>query len=950
VTRSGLGVDSNISSVKLFVDGVQRGTSQSLGSTHKATFSLTSNPIVVSANTTQEIVLAADIIAAPTYDMHVLGIADASDITTTATLSGTFPINGNVMTLANVTIGTATIAAGSLNPGTTSGDTGVDPDQTSYRFSQIKITAGATEAINISQLTAIKNGTAASSDVKSVELYNDTAGTSLGIVESLDADGRAVFDDLNLEIAKGGKVELSIKADLTNGSGRTIGFDAHDGTSSTILLSGVTYGYGITPTVAAAFCDTGVTDYTCQRQTITQGFLTVSKSASAPATGKIAVGGTEIPLMAFDYVVSGEPINVSQTVIKYTTASSGSIEDYTNWRLYLSDGTPLAGPMDGSNTGADSTETLTFTDAYTLPVGTNVVYVKADVSSSAVATETVYVHSTAGTVTAKGANAGKTVYTTSSGTTVPPAAVITGNTMTLQGPTLTVVTAATPIAGNVVVNAQDQEFAYVDLDASASAEDIRVTTIIIEDQVTGGTTTYTGVNNLELWGDADNTDTDDSVVKLATSNSTAINAQITTFTFAEPLRVKKGTSSRLTLKMDVVNLSASTTHNFNIGTDGSVTTDIVTATGWGTGEDATITYSGTGQVQTVSSVGILKVEPGVNRPQAAQFVAGTTGNEMMTYKLTSSYEAIDITDFYIATTSGTAQADVAKVKLYVDGVQVGTINGYTLNAGGDAHIVLDSGTIVVPKDDNVILSIKIDLAIKSQLTDAATLEIGIGDDDGDDSVWTTQDGTAVSGSYLVVATGQSSGTAIAPTTIDSLGTNAGDISASYIQYLYDGVLTVSKNASSPSGTQTAGPGSEVLRLNLTATGDDITINDIEFDVAGTCTVAGTAVTTLVSEDGNVIYESWAAAAGLNLGDFNVSIDGGAAFTNTLQIGAGQTKVVILKGDTTGCASTETLSVSLTAPTASNGTTAGIEWQNVSANNVDSALTRTLPVVGGGLAY
>jgi len=137
VTRTGLGIDSNLSSVKLYVDGVQRGTSQSLGSTHIATFTLSSNPIVVPANSTVAVVLGANIAAATAYDQHILGIANATDVTTTATVTGSFPVNGNVMSLANVTIGTATLYNGALHP---SADTGTDPDDEDYRFTQLKIT------------------------------------------------------------------------------------------------------------------------------------------------------------------------------------------------------------------------------------------------------------------------------------------------------------------------------------------------------------------------------------------------------------------------------------------------------------------------------------------------------------------------------------------------------------------------------------------------------------------------------------------------------------------------------------------------------------------------------------------------------------------------------------------------------------------------------------------
>ncbi len=190
--------------------------------------------------------------------------------------------------------------------------------------------------------------------------------------------------------------------------------------------------------------------------------------------------------------------------------------------------------------------------------------------------------------------------------------------------------------------------------------------------------------------------------------------------------------------------------------------------------------------------------------------------------------------------------------------------------------------------------------------------------------------------------------------IDSVGDGSGTIVASYVQYLYDGILTVTLNSASPSGTATAGANKQLLKLDLTATGDDITINDIEFITGGTCTVAGTAITTLQSADLGTTYAEWTAAVsitGATPQDFNFSVDEtNTAWNTALIIEAGTTKSVVLVGDTTGCTTNETLQVSLDNPAASAGTTAGIEWANAGATNVDSALTQDLPIVGNSLVY
>ncbi|MBI5071367.1 hypothetical protein HZB93_00495 [Candidatus Falkowbacteria bacterium] len=1013
VTRSGLGIDANLSAIKLFVDGVQRGTSQSLGSVHQATFSLTSNPIVVSAGTTKAVVLGADIAVATAFDQHVLGIALASDITTTATVSGTFPVNGNTMSLVNTSIGSATISGGPLNPGASSGDVGIDPAAVGFRFSQIRIAAGSTEPLVIEQITAIKNGTAANTDVKNIELFNDTAGTSLGTVTGLDSNSKAVFSSLNLTVAKGAYVELSIKADMAGGSGRTIGFDVHDGTSFAGMIKGGTFNFGIAPTFTntTAFCDTGVTDYTCQRQTINQGYLTVSKSASAPATGKIPVGGTNVSLMAFDFTVAGEPINVTQTIVTYTTADgtgtagTGIRTNVTNFTLVKADGTILAGPKDGDTTHTSvGAETLTVTDGYTLPIGTTVVYAKANLSTNMTAGNTIVVSMAVTAITGKGANSGKTTYTTSTGAVVPPATAITGNTMTLQGPVLAITTAATPVVGSMVINAQDQIFAYLDLDASAGGENIRVSSVKVTDTCVAAAgpvtcTLYTGLNNLELWGDPDNTDATVVNERLATSNSTATNGLTTTFTFQTPIVVSKTAISRLTLKADVTTAydadtdGTADTHAFNVAAGGDVT-----AIGATTGNTASKSVTGAGQAQTLRASGTLKVEKAADMPSAAQLVSSSMANEVAKYKFTTQYEPVDVTTIGLYcgnnAQAGTActLGNIAKLYVYADGALVGNTSGYTLDANGRASVVLDSGTLVIPKDSYKTITLKADLPDKTQVTTSsgAVIQIGIecagaaGTTQNKDNTWA--DAAGVNGDYWIIATGQSSGATIDKNTINSVGTTA--VSQNFGSNgfsAHKGILTVSLNASSPSGTQTAGSNKEVLRLNLTATGDDVTIRELELKNGGTATITGTDTLTVKSDDlgttyatltgancntysasANVCLES---AATISIGIFGCTVgaaDGtgdlcaGAWTTdNNLQVAAGTTKVIRIFGDTTGALSTKTYQMTV-GPDGTNMTTVyGVTYRDSSGTDVGDRTgsasstypaTKNLPLSGGSLSY
>lgn len=949
VTRSGLGVDANINAVKLYVNGLQKGTSQSLGSLHQATFSLSSSPIVVPAGTTTKVVITADIVVAPAaFDQHIFGIANAADIVSTGTVGGTFPVNGNVMSLVNTNIGTATVASGPLNPTT---DGNVDADAVGYRFTQIKITAGAVEPVVLEQLTVIKNGTAASTDVKNITLINDTAGTTLGTVDSLDGD-RAVFSNLGISIAKGGNVLLSVKADVAGGSGRTLGFDVHDGTSFSMMIKGATYNFGITPAGAANFCVAAFTDFTCARQNINQGYLTISKSASAPATSKIGVGATGVPLMAYDFTAAGEPINVTRTVMGYTTTGA-TLGKFTNWTLYKEDGTVLAGPKNFDNTGGDviGTDTITFTDSYTLPVGTTVVWVKADVSSVAAAGDTVTADMAAGTITAKGANSGKITYTTSGGPTIPPASAITGNTMTLQGPALAVTTAATPIASTIVANAQDQVFAYIDLDASGGGEDLRVSQVVVTD-TWGAGAAGDEIMNLELWGDPDNTDATAENVRLTTSNSTAVNAATVTFTFQTPIIVSKTATARLTLKADVdgTNVAAGEQHQYNVLTPG------VTATGKDTGNNAVITYAGAGQAQTLQPNGNLMVARAADMPVAAQLVSSSTNNSVMKYKFSSTWEPIDVTTipFFVGIQVAYPGhvGSVGRVYLYVDGVLTGNTGGYTFDpTTGKGNIVLDSGSLVIPKDGYKNVELRIDVSAKDQVNPDADIDgnvtiladefyFGIGDSDGDWTEWWA------AGNYSVIANGQASGVLIPQVGITD---GAGFVWGSNDFTIHKGFLTVSLNASSPSGTQTAGVAKEVLRLNLVATGDDITVTNIEVVPSGTAlaniAASASGLVKWTNDTNTVTYYSDTTGAPL----LSAPFDWTAMNTpgNILQIGAGSTKVIRLNGDTTGATNPDTYQVTVDT---SAVTTSGIVWSDSSGAAVDLTTTKNLPVNGGAMSY
>lgn len=985
VKRTGLSSDARLTAVKLFDGTTQVGNSQTLNSLHKAIF--TGLNIAVSGSKT--LILAGDIVAAGgAGEILRLGLEAAGDVTLSGgtSPSGTFPIEGNGQTITSVTIGTATLAQGPQHP---TSDVQVDADAKDYRFTQLRITAGSVEDLVVKQIVAIKSGTASDSDVKDVKLVNDSTGTTLGTVAALAAGGKATFDNLNVTIKKGEFVDLSVKATMTgSGSSRTIGFELHDGTSYLIRVVGSQFSFGITPTpavpVAGGFCATagvgasgiivgGVGTGACTTQTVKLGTMDVNRAPSSPSAGNVPLGGTSVPLAAFDFNVTGEPIRVTNMNLA-VTVTTAVITEVTNVGFYDASGSLVAGPKDPVTSGAS----LSYTDSFVLRPGITTLWVKGNLSTSMSAGDIVSVSllGPSTNMTLRGDQSNKSI-------TARTVAAVAGNNQTIQGPAFVAVTTALPKLGNIVRNVQDFAFAVVDLDVSGTGEDVKVSDLTITDTQTGGA--VTDLINLEMWGDPDNSDANDVVQLLQTTNSTSVGGATLQFTFSTPLRVAKGKSpSRIYVKADVLSTATLTSTHL-------VFVSAATATGWTTGSAITETFSGAGQVQTIANTGTLKVELStVQATNQRAMQLGTSGNAFVQYKLTAATEGINIEKFPVAlSTPSTAVSTVAAltgavvvptatnpslglVSLYISDTETGTqtLVGQptSIKANGTAVVDITGTPLLIPKDESKYLTIKANLNSKEDGTSGAVIALGLGDTSGDASAWGI-DGATAANNYNITATGKSSGQTITATTITSTGAAGGNIQSSRNMAVFAGLLTITKSASQPTGLL-GGDNMDLLKFDLTATGDTITINDIEFPYTLNCTTATTGAATLRS--GSTTYATWTGGAISWMGGDNAAgnrsisvlgaesaIERGAGtsittgFDTALTIGAGDTKTLVLAGDTSGCTTTNQSFQASVGP-GKAGTrvlkaalASGIKWQDsrmVSAGTLgidDKRLTPTL---------
>jgi len=663
ITKSGISSNTDFSDFNVIdSDRVRHGNPiSSLTADNTATIDMTINPVVIVAGTTESVTIRFNIDSSASGTIQ-LSIASASDIVSDATaVSGTFPINGNIMTVVDGSGSVATVVLEkmAITGVSTSAELNVDLDsaQEIAKFSVNETSSN--EKVKIERLTLYNNGNATDVDYKDVELVAQD-GT---ILATAQPSGQYTTFDLTAspyEIGKGIIRYLTIRAKIINGATRTIQFVVYNdydlevkglSTGAYILATTTSGGTGGSGT---AFPVGNMTNY--NKITIGSGSITFSKSSDSPSAG-VAAGEQSIVLAKYDITPNGEDMELREMTlgIDYVTLDlTGTVfvkyNDATVWSgAYSTTSLTNASYVSGTSTPA----TLSLSSYPTMTASeTGTITVVVSISSSATSSDEYKAYLDITQVKRKITN----------DLWDPSAAETVGNTVAVKGLNLTVATLSIPPTQSVVTGTDNFEFARFDLDASNSGEDIRVSTIIVTATKSGTGAVYTDVNNLRLYNaDAPNT-------ALLTSSSTNTVAAANTFTLSSPIIVSRDEVIHLILKGNVVTKTASNTETFLFAVNGSGN---ITSTGAETGNTFSEITSGTGQTMTIVESGSLLITllSGTGKsPVVNQTVTlGTQDMIVFAFKLTSLYEAQKITSLKLmATGSGLKTTDLRNIEIYAE--------------------------------------------------------------------------------------------------------------------------------------------------------------------------------------------------------------------------------------------------------------------------------------------
>lgn len=899
VERQGLADDAAFSGIVLIdEDGTQIGLEKTLSSTHRAVLN---EKFVVKAGTSKTVTIAGNMASSLTNQSgQVAKLAVVAVDAGSTQVNASLPIVGNGMTMNDtLSIGTVTMTRGVTDPGSANTK---EVGTKGYVFAAVRATAGSAEDVVLESIRWDQAGSAAASDLANVKVLVDS--TEYDVI----LNGKfytAKFGD-GVTIAKGGVKEIAIRGDIESGSDRTIDFDILRKTD--IVVRGKTFGYYITvgggsagSASAGSFSSDSEPFYNAYAATVSKGTLRVEKDNSVPA-GNVAIDVANTPLGAFLFEAKGEPVQVTKVVLKFTGSTTPNLTDVG---IYDAAGSLVAGPKDASGVSS-----ITYTDTFTVPVGKQVYTIKGKLTTGKgwATNDTIGMSIDPDSdMTAKGEVTGLSI-------TPSPTSAVEANTQTVRAAALTISVAPSPAAQNVVRGVNGFHFATYQFDATASGEDLRVTSFKVRDTLSANTV-GDEVNSCQMFDGVTALNTGTNVVN-PTDPSGSTND--VTFTFDTHLIVPKGTVKTVDLKCNIsANATANSTHAW--GAVSGTSDAAVTGKDTGTSVTETIT-TGAGQTMTIKTKGTLSVSLDSSSPAERLAIAGKTDVLLTVLKLHADDEAIKLDRIALTLSSSTASTtDLSKVTLWDGATKVGE----AIFTGGNTRATSTlTADFVVPKDGDKLLSIKADLATLGTNQPATRGHL----------IAVNYDGEATTTTRGI---GQSSGTEINPS-------QGADTAGKGVR-LVKSVPTLER-LSLPTNTLSDGT-LDLYRFKVTADASgDVGLYKFSFKIATTGFDTVNNLNIYAYSDSSFSVNAYNSnpvtkdsrgnltATSSSVIGFYFNPDNGGSGQEALQVPAGSTRYFKLVGQTTGTGAGDSVSVQLEgdADVPVNTNTVGRETANTVA--------------------
>jgi len=687
LTRLGVSADATLSNVYLF-DGATRLTDSASVSSGVITFTDTAGIFTIPAGTSKTITVKSDIDSGTNGQTVGVGVNTGADITTDASaVNGTFPINGNLMSIA-----TATLAGVDFNATTTPSTASVDP-QDDYTVWQNVVTI-TTRAVNFTRFSLREIGTIDYSDLQNFRLYVD--GVQVGsAVANLDDDGYVTFDlSASPKKLEAGARTIKVVADIIGGSSRNFKFSLRKAADAEFIDT--QYGVTVLPTANSST----FTARTTGIQTVNSGTITITKMSDSPA-GNVVNGAPAVTLAKYEVKAAGEKVKIESLRVAVVVDDSNV--------GYLRNGMLLAnGVQVGSTSNLYDTDTspgyTTFSLGSSLivePGSPVTLEVVADIYDNAGDNDL----SNGDTIQARivGGDLDNAQGLVSLATIDAPSSSVDGNQLTVAEGDLTLSKYTAYTNQTLVAPLTAAKLAHFTLTAGTT-EDVNINTITVDFDNSNNTGAFDASDDLSnLYVTYGGNTTNVKATVSDSGNSWSINYVL-----------EAGTTIDVIVYADVDSsaYSASTTDTLQAD---------MTITGT-TAESATTATGGETSGQTITfGSGTFVAAKGDDTP-LAQIVAGDQTVTGATFKFTALYDTFTIKELKVAVSSATVSGAIVNATLKDGSTELAT-QPFSVSSNTVAYFTgLD---IEVPSNTSKTLTVDLNLSTPSATTSTSQVNAAL---------------------------------------------------------------------------------------------------------------------------------------------------------------------------------------------------------------------------------
>lgn len=706
VKRIGLSAYSQVDKVWAEKDGVIVASKKSMNSNDESI--LTFSPaLVVNAGQTVTLDLLVSLSAAS--GNIGLSIATASAVSaTSASVSGSFPINGSLMSPISYNVVNLYIASTTVSTTVNVGDEKVELGKFEVGFNTYN--SGTAKDVVLTSVM-LKNNGVEDLSTATMNLYLEQAGNKVS--SSYTVNGRFVtfyFPTGGLSILKDDSSKIfSVKGDVIakQNAGDSFVFTLNKGTDLVAYEKSTGFGANVYNTTSG---NTAADAYAISTITINSGAVSISKKSTSPSDTTIVKGTDNVVLLAnvrVDEAITADGLNLtygSGNGVATTTDQFENVRVYLNGLL-----------LDSFDPVATASVSKAIEASLTLNKGDNEVKVMAKAKTTASPNSDIkFTLNSGGGIFTTPTSMNPEYVVSGNTVTVTPGGTATGGVFTVQGATLTTVKNDGYADGKLIIKGT-ADVSLGKFTIKSNNDVSTVTSISFGANIGAPTATLaTSIFDMKLYVDGV------QVGSIVDFGSSGANFSSLNFTVA------KDSTKNIELKGSFDSSAVNDSHFKTLMT--------VSA------QDSRGTSISSGNVATSSSFtlndsGTLSVALGGNTPAAGMLAAKSAEQEVAQFKFTAISDLANLTEINVintplasstiaSTSVGVATADsrIAAIKLY-DGV---TLIDSFVPVSGAGKFTITGDKAKVLADGNKTLSIKVSLNDISNDAAATNLDLHLG--------------------------------------------------------------------------------------------------------------------------------------------------------------------------------------------------------------------------------